>query len=164
MPTNTEPEVGLTLKSKRPGRPPMQRIEVDLAVHNTDGEPRWFLLPAHAEHWPEHVSVDGVEPVSMGGVVVGSFQGSGAFVALRVGAHGKVTVHGLELSSMSAVKTIDVRVAKAITVGDKPVASWFPHDPPAPTATSTTPRASRSRRCTRPIAARCRSASTWSAR
>ena len=133
----TNDEVGLTVTMRKPARPPMQRVIVDLALHNADAEARWFLVPAHAEHWPTDVSVDGVEPVALGdgAVVVGTFQGTGGFVALRLAGGAKVVVRGLELSSSKPVHSVDVRIARELTVGDKPARAWFPQDPTSKSAT-----------------------------
>jgi hypothetical protein len=129
------PEVALTVRARKPGRPPIQRIVVDLDVSNTSNEPRWFVLPAHAEKLGAAIAVDGVEPVALGQVVVGTFQGTGAFVTLRLAPHAHVVVHGLELSSASAVKSVEVVIARAITVDGKPAESWFPQDPTSASAT-----------------------------
>jgi hypothetical protein len=135
--TTANDEIGLTVTGRKPSRPPMQRIVVDLALHNADPEPRWFLVPAHTEHWAAEVSVDGVEPVALGNgaVVLGTFQGTGGFVALLLAGGAKVVVRGLELSSSKPVHSVDVRIARELTVGDKPARAWFPADPTSKSAT-----------------------------
>jgi hypothetical protein len=77
--------------------------------------------------------VDGVEAerlLGSGRVVVGRFQGTGGFLAIRVAALGEIHLRGLSIASMGPPGPhIEVVIARGITVGGEPAESWFAEDP-----------------------------------
>lgn len=125
-------EISARITGTRPGRPPMLRFEVEVKLHNTSKDPRWFVLPAKL---PLNKSggVDTLEPRDHGGVMLARFLGTGGFYAVKLKGGARLTISKLELTSWGDddPHEFPVQVAADITIGGKSIATWFTHDPVA---------------------------------
>jgi len=121
----------------KPGKPPLQRLLVDVNVRNDSHTPRWVLLPSHL---PIGISVGGIDKLEQltakagtTDVAIGRFLGTGGRYALRLGPGASVTLHKLEVrwwSEGSAKETeFDVQFADEVTLAGEPMSSWFDRDP-----------------------------------
>lgn len=119
--------VRITLVGRKGGRPPLERLALDVVLHNPASGPRWYLLPTSIGAEAEG-GVDGVEVFSGGGVVLARFQGRAGFAAVAVPAGATVTVGAFELRSWLGIgktpEALSVVEANGFTVGGEPAAAW----------------------------------------
>lgn len=132
--------VTVTLVGNKPGRPPIERLLVDVQLKNDDATPRWVLIPTKLP--PDTGGgVDKLEQLTAaaGGatVAVGRFLGRAGTYALKLAPGARVTLRKLEVSwwheegSGSSAKApgFDITLASEIKIGDASMATWFDKDP-----------------------------------
>lgn len=123
--------VTVTVVGTKPGRPPLERVLVDVVLRNDEPAPRWVLIPTKLPI--EQGGVDKLEqltaPAGNASVAVGRFLGTGGTYALKLAPGARVTLRKLELSwwreGNEKEFSFDVRHANDV----KPIAAWFDKDP-----------------------------------
>jgi len=128
--------VTVTVVGSRPGRPPVDRVLVDVQLKNDDAAPRWVLIPTKL---PVDTGggVDKLEqltvPAGSATVAVGRFLGRGGTYAVKLSPGARVTLRKLELSwwreHAEKELTFDVTLANEVKIGDAAMATWFDKDP-----------------------------------
>jgi hypothetical protein len=127
--------VTVTYVGSKPGRPPLERILVDVELKNDDATPRWVLIPSNL---PQGTGgIDKLEqltaPAGASSVAVGRFLGGGGRYALRLAPGARVTLRKLEVAWWRAnhepEAAFDVQLASEVKLGDETMASWFDKDP-----------------------------------
>jgi hypothetical protein len=120
---------------RKPGKPPMDRILVDIQLKNDNATPRWVLIPTNL---PQGTGgIDKLEqlmaPAGTTSVAVGRFLGSGGRYALRLAPGARVALHKLEVAwwraDQEAGTVFEVQLASDVKLGDETMASWFGKDP-----------------------------------
>lgn len=136
MSKNGLPQVEARLVGRRPGRPPMNRLDLEVVLRNPRSEPRWFVLPKGLPKDGAGGGVDAVEARAYGGgkgrAVVGEFMGTGGFQGVLVPAGGEVRLRHFPLTYWGQPPDpleFDAVVASQITVGGEPASAWFAQDP-----------------------------------
>ncbi|HVV82038.1 MAG TPA: hypothetical protein VHE35_03120 [Kofleriaceae bacterium] len=133
--------VAASVTASKPGRPPLQRLTVELTIDNPGDAPRWVTIAKQVPRNPDlgaDAGVDALELRGQGNAVLGVFRGSGSVYALRVGGHAKVTITNLEVGwwhrspDETKVPDLDVSVADDLTIGGAPATDWFGLDPLVP--------------------------------
>jgi hypothetical protein len=129
------PAVEATFAGKRPARPPLLNVDVDVTLRNADSSPRWFVLPTYLpESKEDRGGVDGVELHEMSGsgrAVVGKFLGTGGFQAVLLAPGAEVKITKLTVGvwqqggPLKGALPIEVVIAKDLTVGGEPAEKWF---------------------------------------
>jgi hypothetical protein len=128
--------VTVKLVGSKPGRPPIERLLVDVQLRNDDAEPRWVLFPSTIPLGAG--GVDKLEQLTAKAgatsVAVGRFLGTGGRYAMKLAPGARVTLRKLEVSwwrEDAKVKDVglDVQLASEVTVGGEPLATWFDKDP-----------------------------------
>jgi hypothetical protein len=127
--------VTVMLVGTKPGRPPIERLFIDVELRNDDKHARWVLLPSHLPQSPG--GIDKLEQLTATagatGVAVGRFLGTGGRYAARLGPGARVVLRKLEVSwwrdehARNAV--FDVQFAGDVSLSGEPMASWFDRDP-----------------------------------
>jgi hypothetical protein len=130
--------VTVTLVGQKPGRPPIERLLVDVQLKNDDGAPRWVLIPS-ALPIDSGGGVDKLEQLTVSAgaqaVAVGRFLGRAGTYALKLAPGARVTLRKLELSwwreepGRDKEAAFDVRLASEVKLGDQSMAAWFDKDP-----------------------------------
>ncbi len=120
----------------RPGRPPLQRLVVDVTLANAGDAPRWITI---AKQIPPNPDTDGggVDSLEVRGTapaLLGTFRGVAGVHALRLAGHAKVRITNLEVgwwrsSATDPVPGLDVMVADDLTIGGAPAKDWFGVEP-----------------------------------
>jgi hypothetical protein len=128
--------VTVTVVGSRPGRPPVDRVLVDVQLKNDDAAPRWALIPTKL---PVDTGggVDKLEqltvPAGSATVAVGRFLGRAGTYAIKLAPGARVTLRKLELSwwREHAEKELafDVTLASEVKIGEAAMATWFDKDP-----------------------------------
>jgi hypothetical protein len=129
--------IAATVTASQPGRPPLQRLTLDLAIDNRSNAAHWIVIPKQIPRDPDEgdvVGVDSLELRGKGAALLGSFRGTGGVHALRVAAHAKVIVTNLPVgwwrsTPQDTVPALDVTIADELTIGGKPAKEWFGVDP-----------------------------------
>ena len=131
--------IGASVTATRPGRPPLQRLVVDVTIANAGDAPRWILIPKQVPPNPdaEGGGVDGLDLRGAGAALLGTFRGVGGTHALRVAARARVTIVELEIgwwrsSPGDTVPPLVVTVADDLTIGGQPARAWFGAEPLVP--------------------------------
>lgn len=127
--------VTVTLVGQKPGRPPIERLLVDVQLKNDDPAPRWILIPSTLPVMPG--GVDKLEQLTARAgpatVAVGRFLGSGGRYAVRLAPGARVVLRKLEVSWWRANNdkqaSFDVQLASEVKLGGQPMATWFDKDP-----------------------------------
>jgi hypothetical protein len=128
--------VTVTVVGTKPGRPPVERLLVDVQLKNDDAAPRWVLIPTKLP--PDSGGgVDKLEqltvPAGNSSVAVGRFLGRAGTYAVKLAPGARVTLRKLELSwwreNNEKNASFDVRLAPEIKIGDAAMATWFDKDP-----------------------------------
>ena len=132
------PSVDIRLASTMPGKPPLTRLFLDVTLRNPERGPRWFLLQddlgqqgSPAKKRTAH-GVEVFMPEGQGRVIVGRFSGVSGFQALLLPAGAEIKLHSLPIrdwSDPSGPISMEVVIAKGVTVGGRPVRTWFDADP-----------------------------------
>lgn len=119
----------------KPGKPPLERLLLDVQIRNDEKTPRWVLIPSSL-------------PLSQGGmdkleqltaksgssdVAIGRFLGTGGRYAVRLGPGASVTLRKLEVRWWVQEKlkeiSFDVQFASEVALGGEPMETWFDKDP-----------------------------------
>jgi hypothetical protein len=129
--------VTVTLAGSRPGRPPIERMLVDVQLKNDDGAPRWALIPSKLP--ADHAGgIDKLEQLTVAAgpasVAVGRFLGRAGTYAVKLAPGARVTLRKLEVAwwreNPKLVElAFDVRLASEVSIGDTLMATWFDKDP-----------------------------------
>ncbi|HUS26975.1 MAG TPA: hypothetical protein VMZ53_00645 [Kofleriaceae bacterium] len=128
--------VTVTVVGSKPGRPPVDRLLVDVQLKNDDATPRWVLIPTKLP--PDSGGgVDKLEQLTVpaGGstVAIGRFLGRAGTYAVKLAPGARVTLRKLELSwwreNNEKEAAFDVRLASAVKLGDAAMETWFDKDP-----------------------------------
>jgi hypothetical protein len=127
--------VTVTLVGTKPGRPPIEKLLVDVQLKNDDPAPKWVLIPSTLP--ATKGGIDKLEqltaPAGGAKVAVGRFLGTGGSYAVRIGAGARVTLRKLEVAWWREHDekdvTFDVRLASEVKLGGEPMASWFDKEP-----------------------------------
>jgi hypothetical protein len=129
--------VTVTLVGQKPGRPPTEKLLVDVQLKNDDSAPRWVLIPSTLPV-DSGGGVDKLEQLTAnaGGspVAVGRFLGRAGMYALKLAPGARVTLRKLEVSwwredAKQKQAAFDVRLASDVKLGDQPITAWFDKDP-----------------------------------
>ena len=127
--------VSVTLVGQKPGRPPIERLLVDVQLTNDDPAPRWILIPSSLP-----VTSGGIDKLEQltaragpATVAVGRFLGTGGRYAVRLAPGARVTLRKLEVSwwreNNETQAAFDVQLASDVKLGGQPMATWFDQDP-----------------------------------
>ena len=128
--------VTVTVVGTKPGRPPVDRLLVDVQLKNDDSAPRWVLIPSKLP--PETGGgVDKLEqltvPAGTGTLAVGRFLGRAGTYAVKLAPGARLTLRKLELSwwreNNEKEAQFDVTLAPEVKIGDATMATWFDKDP-----------------------------------
>lgn len=129
--------VTVSLVGTKPGRPPVEKLLVDVQLRNDDTAPRWVLIPTNLP-LDTGGGVDKLEqltvPAGTSTIAVGRFLGRGGTYALKLAPGARVNLRKLEVSwwrPESGAKDIafDVVLAGDVKLGDASMATWFDKDP-----------------------------------
>jgi len=128
-----------TLADVKPGRPPLNRLLVDVRLENRGADPCWVLIPTDL---PSPTAPAGVYELEQrtahapgGPVVIGRLAGGAGSYALDLAPRAQVTIHALEirwwrpLPYVPSQVALEVRFARSVSVGDEDIAGWFDGDP-----------------------------------
>src|SRR5262245_24039982 len=118
--------VTVTLVGLKPGRPPTERLVVDIELRNDDQAPRWVLIPSALP-----VGAGGIDkleqltaPAGTTKVAVGRFLGTGGRYALRLAPGARVTLRKLEVSwwreNDEKTAAFEVQLAADALLGGRP--------------------------------------------
>lgn len=129
--------VTVSLAGTKPGRPPVEKLLVDVQLRNDDNAARWVLIPTNL---PVDAGggVDKLEqltvPAGSATIAVGRFLGRSGTYALKLAPGARVNLRKLEVSwwrPESGAKDIafDVVLASDVKLGDATMATWFDKDP-----------------------------------
>lgn len=128
--------VTVTVVGHRPGRPPVDRILVDVEIKNEGAVARWALIPTKL---PSDAGggVDKLEqltvPAGSTTIAVGRFLGRSGTYAVKLAPGAKLTLRKLELSwwreQAEQELALEVRLATDAKLGDAAMATWFDKDP-----------------------------------
>lgn len=136
MPSSTSTvAIGAHVTASKPGRPPLQRLTVDVTIDNPGDAARWITIAKQIPLDPDAVGgVDSLEVRGQGAALLGTFRGIAGVHALRVAGHAKVTVANLEVgwwrgSPTDALPGLAVTVADELTIGGAPAKAWFGVEP-----------------------------------
>jgi hypothetical protein len=128
--------VTITVVGNKPGRPPVERLLVDVQLKNDDAAPRWVLIPTKLP--PDTGGgVDKLEqltvPAGAATVAIGRFLGRAGTYAIKLAPGARVTLRKLELSwwreNDEKEAAFDVVLAGDVKLGDAAMATWFDKDP-----------------------------------
>lgn len=127
------PAVEIAFAGRTPAKPPMGTILLDVTLRNAESSPRWFVLPGQLPKDAEGEGVTGVEAYELSGngrAVLGKWLGTAGFQTVLVAPGAEVKLQGVALPVWKATDVkgplaIEVVIAKDITVGGRPAASWF---------------------------------------
>lgn len=127
------PAVEITFAGRVAAKPPMGTILVDVTLRNAESTPRWFVLPGQLPKDAEGVGVTGVEAYELSGdgrVVLGKWLGTAGFQTVLVAPGAEVKLQRLAIpvwqgATVKGPLAIEVVIAKELTVGGQPAASWF---------------------------------------
>jgi len=121
------------ITGEKPGRPPLVRYEVEVKLHNTAKEARWFVLPSKLPPGKAGGGVDAMEPRESKDVMLARFLGTGGFYAVKLAPGARLTISKLELGVWDDKQPSEypIQIAKEITLGGKSIGTWFDHDPVA---------------------------------
>lgn len=131
-PVNTQATV--TLVAARPGRPPLERLLLDVTLANESEAPRWALIPTHLPRTPG--GVDKLEQLAASAgsssVTIGRFLGSGGRYAVLLAPGARLTLRKLEVGwwrqGEARDLAFDIEFADEVLLGAESMASWFDKD------------------------------------
>lgn len=131
-PMNTQAEV--TLVGTRPGRPPLERLLLDVTLSNESGAPRWALIPAHLPRTAG--GVDKLEQLAasagVSSVTIGRFLGRGGRYAVLLAPGARLTLRKLEVRWWREGEpkeiAFNIEFAHEVLLGADTMASWFDKD------------------------------------
>jgi hypothetical protein len=119
---------------------PFKRVYVDMRLRNEADEPRWFVLPLNLATKRETPGgpasyVNGSELRGDRSAVLVQVSGpsESACQAVLLGPRADVSIFGFKIeswpSALPAALSIDVIIARKVTLGEKPLEAWFRPDP-----------------------------------
>jgi len=125
----------VTLIGMKPGRPPLERLLVDVQIRNDEKTTRWVLLPSQLPLTPG--GIDKLEQLTAksgaADIAVGRFLGRGGRYAVRLGPGASLMLRKLEIRwwRQEEVKEVsfDVQFARDVALGGESMESWFDKDP-----------------------------------
>lgn len=129
--------VTVSLVGTKPGRPPVEKLLVDVQLRNDDAAPRWVLIPTNLPA-DSGGGVDKLEqltvPAGAATLAVGRFLGRSGTYALKLAPGARVNLRKLEVSwwrPESGAKDIafDVVLASDVKLGGASIGTWFDKDP-----------------------------------
>ena len=126
-------DVTIAATGERFGRPPLIRLLVTVTAINSSSETRWILISSALGPGGRGGGVDKVERLSVGGITIGRFLGTGGFYAMALRPGARLTIKNLEIAwwndpEASTPPPIDVRIAGDVTLGGAAIATWFEAD------------------------------------
>jgi hypothetical protein len=135
--TTMNASVTISVAGRKPGRPPIDRLLVDVQLKNDDASAKWVLIPSKVPPEAGKGGIDKLEqltaPAGQATVAVGRFLGTGGRYALRIAPGARVTLRKLEVAwwNESNAKSIalDVQLAGDVKLGTEDMATWFDKDP-----------------------------------
>jgi len=124
------PEVNLTLAARRPARPPLVRLHVDVTAKNRSGEPCWVLVSSRAGAAAKDGGIDKLERLSAGATTLGRFLGPAGFYAVALAPGAEIVIANLEIGwwndpGNSTPPPVEVRAARDVSIGGLAIATWF---------------------------------------
>ena len=124
--------IAATVTASQPGRPPLQRLTLDVAIDNRSTTATWIVIPKQIPVDPDDggTGVDSLEIRGKGTALLGTFLGTGGVHVLRVAPHAKVIVTGLPVgwwrsSPQDAVPPLLVTIAEDLKIDGKSADGWF---------------------------------------
>ncbi|APR88425.1 hypothetical protein A7982_13774 [Minicystis rosea] len=123
------------------GKPPLKEHRFDVVLQNPAKDARWMVLPTCFPYEHDTKPAPGDSPVAELQIfrlsehpkVVLAEGVGGTFWAVKLPAGGRVTLRGLRIDSwwekVPAEVTLEVLVARSITVGGAPLADLIGEDP-----------------------------------
>ena len=130
--------VTMTLAGQKPGRPPIERLLVDVQLRNDDATPRWVLIPSKLPT-EKAGGVDKLEQLTVktgtSTLAIGRFLGRAGTYAVKLAPGARVTLRKLEVAwwredpGANKEAAFDVQLAAEVKIGDASMASWFDKDP-----------------------------------
>lgn len=139
----SKPSLAAKILAEKMGRPPLTYLTVELTLDNPTDAPRWFVIARQIP--PDDGAGGGVDRVEVRGAgvaTIGSFYGTGAFHAVRVGAKQKALVTNLAIDwwraspTDSAPPPLGYTVADDVTLAGKPLSDWLGSEPLLATGTT----------------------------
>lgn len=119
-----------TLTGSKPGRPPLERLQVDVTLANLGAKPRWALIPTNVPR--TQGGIDKLEQLSAT-VTVGRFLGTGGRYAVLLAPGARLMLRGLEINWWRGKEvgeiTFEIEFADDVRLGSDAMASWFEGDP-----------------------------------
>lgn len=120
---------------KVPGKPPLERLLVDVQIRNDEKTPWWVLLPLYLPTRPG--GIDKLEQLTAksgaADVAVGRFLGTRGRYALLLAPGASITLRKLEVGwwrpETAKDVVFEVEFANNVALGGNPMASWFDKDP-----------------------------------
>lgn len=127
----------VTIVGSRPGRPPLERLLLDVTLVNESAAPRWALIPTHvprASRTPG--GVDKLEQLTAStgteSVTIGRFLGTGGRYAVLLAPGARLTLRKLEVGWWGGKEAkevrFDIEFADEVRLGEEAIASWFDRD------------------------------------
>ena len=119
----------------KPGRPPLERLLVEVTIRNVGTASRWALLPTNL---PRTLgNIDKLEQLAASSgttsIAIGRFLGPGGRYAILLAPAAQVTLRNLEVQwwrehGMKEV-AFDIEFADEVTLAAQSMAQWFDRDP-----------------------------------
>lgn len=138
MPLSTSIPVAASLQGKLLERPPRVRLLLDVRMRNDAPGSRWFIFPMRLGNEPSQArEIVGASTQWLGPdrqVSIGEFTGVPGFQAMLLPAGGEIRVRGLPVTGQdpdldAGVITLEVLIARDLTIGGEPASAWFGGDP-----------------------------------
>ena len=123
------------LVASKPGRPPLERLLVEVTIRNVGTASRWALLPTNL---PRTLGgIDKLEQLAASSgtksITTGRFLGPGGRDAILLAPAAQVTLRNLEVGWLreQGVKEVafDIEFADEVTLAAESMAQWFDRDP-----------------------------------
>ena len=119
----------------KPGRPPLERLLVEVTVRNVGTSSRWALVPTNLPRTAG--SIDKLEQLAASSgkksIAIGRFLGPGGRYAILLAPAAQVTLRNLEVQwwREQGVKEVafDIEFADEVTLAAESMAQWFDRDP-----------------------------------
>lgn len=121
------PAVTVTVVGTKPGRPPVDRLLVDVMLRNDEQAPRWALIPTNLPVAPG--GVDKLEQLTVANVAIGRFLGTGGTYAVKLAPGARVTLRKLEVSWWREGNAKEIAFDVRLAIDVKPIEAWFDKDP-----------------------------------
>lgn len=138
--TTTDAPATVRLVGSKPGRPPLERLLVEVTVRNVGTSSRWALVPTNLPRTAG--SIDKLEQLAASSgatsIAIGRFLGAGGRYAILLAPAAQVTLRNLEVQwwREQGVKEVafDIEFADEVTLAAKSMApesmaQWFDRDP-----------------------------------